>query len=161
MGILDEFANSINREINKVQSRSQEMFQGLALTSQIRTLERRKAALFVEVGHLAFDKYQKGAEISEEAFRSKTREIADCNHEIEVLQAELQAIQAQYSPDASASTRSEAKAGFRPTPGAQCPHCQAPADLSKSFCPSCGGSLADARQGQKKSGAEDTNGEGI
>lgn len=141
MSLFDELVTGLNREIGKVQNKTSEMIQTYTISSQIRVIERRKAALFVEIGHLIFDKYQRNLDISDEALRSKTIEISECEREITALQAELEAMEMQASPDVCTAKKSEAKAGYRPTPGAECPHCQAPADLDKSFCPSCGGKL--------------------
>jgi ABC-type phosphate transport system auxiliary subunit len=145
MGIFDELVTGLNREIGKVQNKTSEMIQSYTISSQIRVIERRKAALFVEIGHLIFDKYQRNIDISDEALRSKTIEISECEREITALQAELEAMEMESNPDVCTSRKSEAKAGYRPTPGAECPHCQAPADLDKSFCPSCGGKLEGNR----------------
>lgn len=144
MGIFDELVTGLSKEITRVQSRSQEMVKGYALNSQIRTLERRKSGILTELGRMVFDKYERHLEISEENFKSRTEEIADIDDEIADLQEELEAMQLANDPTASASQKSQAKAGYRPTSGFTCPKCEAPANENKPFCPSCGCSLAGA-----------------
>jgi hypothetical protein len=146
MSILDDLVQGINKEFGKVQNKSQEMIQIYTLSSRMRALERKKATLLLEIGRLVYDKYQRDSEITEEALRDKTSEIVACETEIAVLQAEVEALQAAHDPNLSASQKSEAKAGYKATPGFTCPHCQAQANLQKSFCPSCGGSLEEARR---------------
>lgn len=141
MGIFDELVQGVSREISKVQSRSQEMLQVYNLNSQIRTLEGKKSALLIEIGKLVFEKYQRQADVSEDKVKAKTEEIVDLEHQITVLQAELDAVKVQADPNTSASERSQYQAGYNPTPGFTCPHCQAPANMEKSFCPACGGTL--------------------
>lgn len=143
MGIFDDLVQGIGREFNKVQSRSAEMMRIHNLSSQIRTLEGKKTAVLIEIGRLVFDKYQRGLEVAEEALLDKTREIVAHEHEITGLQAELESLRAQSDPNASASQKAEYKAGYAPTAGFNCPHCQAPANVDKSFCPACGCSLKE------------------
>jgi SMC interacting uncharacterized protein involved in chromosome segregation len=141
MGIFDEFVQGVGREISKVQARSQEMLQAYNLNSQIRTLEGKKSALLIEIGRLIFEKYQRQMEISDERLKAKTEEIVDIEHQVTVLQAELDALKVQSDPNTTASQRAQYQAGYNPTPGFTCPHCQAPANVEKSFCPACGGCL--------------------
>ncbi|MBX9878449.1 MAG: hypothetical protein K2Y22_08320 [Candidatus Obscuribacterales bacterium] len=146
MGIFDELVTGLSKEITKVQSRSQEMVKSYALNSQIRTLERRKSGILTELGRMVFDKYERKLEITDENFKSRTEEIADIDDEIADLQDELEALQLANDPTASASQKSQAKAGYHPTSGFTCPKCEAPANQDKPFCPSCGCSLAEGKE---------------
>lgn len=150
MGIFDELVTSLGKEITKVQGRSQEMVKTYALTSQVRTLERRKNGILTELGRMVFDKYERHLEISDENFRSRTEEIADIDDEIADLQDELESIQLANDPTASASQKSRAKAGYHPTSGFTCPKCEAPANEDKPFCPSCGCSLGEGKEKHHK-----------
>ena len=155
MGLFDDLVQGINREITRVQAKSQEMLQTYNLSSQIRSLEGKVTALFIEIGKLVFDKYQRNQDVSDELLKEKTDEIVKCEQEIASLKAELEAIRAQFSPETSASQRADAKAGYTPTPGFTCPHCQAPASTDKAFCPLCGGSLKDQPEKVKSEGNGD------
>lgn len=146
MGMFDELMTSLSKEITRVQSRSQEMVKGYALSSQMRTLERRKNGVLTELGRMVFDKYERHLEISDENFKSRTEEIADIDDEMADLQEELEAMQLANDPAASASQKSRAKAGYRPTTGFTCPKCEAPANEDKPFCPSCGCPLGDGKE---------------
>jgi hypothetical protein len=143
MGIFDEFVNSVSREVSKVQARSQEMLQVYNLNGQVRTLEGKRTAAMIEIGKLVFEKYERGRDVSEDELRKKTHEILELELEITSLKAELDALQAQNDPNASASQKAEYQAGYRATPGFECPHCHAPASRDRSFCPACGGSLKE------------------
>lgn len=156
MSIFDDLVQGINREITRVQNKSQEMLQTYNLSSQIRILEGKVTSLFIEIGKLVFDKYQRKQDISEELLREKTEEIVKCEQEIASLKAELDALKAQFSPDTPASQRADAKAGYTPTPGFICPHCEAPASSDKAFCPLCGGSLKDQPEKAKSEGNGDS-----
>ncbi|SRR5579875_1120007 len=151
MGLIDDLIQGVNREITKVQTRGQEMMQTYQLNSQIRHLEGKKTATLIEIGRMIYEKYQRSADVSEEQIVGKTKEIVDYEHEITSLQAELEQVKAQFDPNRTASQRAEAKAGYTPTPGFTCPHCQAPAASDKQFCPACGGSLR-GENGGKPSG---------
>ncbi len=146
MGIFDDIVHGISREFSRVQERSQEMMQSYSLKGQIRTLEGRKTAALLEIGRLVYEKYQLSKEISEDTLKSQTDEIVGYEHEITVLKAEMEKLKAQYDPDASAAEKTEARAGYSHTPGFTCPHCQAPANSEKSFCPACGGVLGQEGQ---------------
>jgi len=141
MGVFDELVQGVNREIARVQSRSQEMLHAYNLSSQIRRLEGKKTSTLIEIGRMVFEKHQQKVDVSDESLKAKTDEIVELEHQITVLQAELDALKVQSDPNASASQKAEYKAGCGPTPGFTCPSCQAPANMDKSFCPSCGGSL--------------------
>jgi hypothetical protein len=147
MGIFDEFVQGINREISKVQNRSQEMLQTYNLNSRIRTLEGKRTASMIEIGRLVFEKYERGNDVSEETLKQKTREIVEMEHEITSIKAELDILAAQSDPDTSASQKAEYQAGYKTTPGFECPHCHAPASRDRSFCPACGGNLKEEGSG--------------
>src|SRR5688572_8614826 len=157
MGIFDEFVQGVNRELTRVQSRSQEMIQTYNINSQVRTLEGRKTASMIEIGRMVFEKYEKGTDVTEEALQAKVKEIVDLEHEITILMADLEALRAQSDPNMSASQKAEFKAGYTPTPGFTCPHCQAPANMDKTFCPACGGTL---REESKEQSGKEGNGSG-
>ena len=147
MGIFDDIVQGINREIGKVQARSQEMMQTYSLNSQIRALEGKKTATLIEIGRLVFDRYQRDIHVPEETLQEKTKEIVGYEHEITVLQAEMESLKVQFDTEVPASQRSAAKAGYSPSPGFHCPHCDAPANKEKTFCPACGGELKAAKDG--------------
>lgn len=146
MGIFDELVTGLSKEITRVQSRSQEMVKTYSLNSQIRTLERRKNGILTELGRMVFDKYERHLEITDQNFKSRTEEIADIDDEIADLNDELEALQLANDPNASASQKSQAKAGYHPTSGFTCPKCEAPANEDKPFCPSCGCSLTEGKE---------------
>jgi len=158
MGILDEFIQGVNREINRVQARSQEMLQTYNLNSQIRNLEGKKTAALIEIGRLIFEKFERNVEVTDDQLRAKVREIVVLDSEIIALQADLEVLKAQFDPDIPASQKAAAKAGYTATPGFQCPHCQAPASMEKAFCPACGGSLKESHGVIKTEGNGGTSG---
>src|SRR5277367_759696 len=141
MGLIDDFVQNVSKEVGKVQARSQEMLQGYNLTGQIRDLERKKTAKLLEIGRAMCDKYTNNKDVSEESIKDKVSEVSGYDHEILLLQTELDSMRVANDPDQPASKRADAKAGFNPTPGYECPSCHAPASKDKSFCPACGGSL--------------------
>lgn len=155
MGLFDELVTSLGKEINRVQNRSQEMVKTYSLSSQIRTLERRKNGILTELGRMVFDKYERHLEISDDNFKSRTEEIADIDDEIADLQDELEAMQLANDPTASASQKSQAKAGYRPTSGFKCPKCESPANDDKPFCPSCGCALSEDKETHKHKSDDD------
>ncbi|HEY9682567.1 MAG TPA: zinc ribbon domain-containing protein [Oculatellaceae cyanobacterium] len=141
MSIFDDLVQGVGREVTKVQARSQEMLHAYNLQNQIKDIERKRTAKLLELGRMVCDKYVRGEEISEDVFKDKANEVIAFEHEIGILQAEIDQSKVASDPNASASAKAEAKAGFTPTPGYQCPRCQAPASRDKSFCPVCGESL--------------------
>jgi hypothetical protein len=141
MGLIDDFVQNISKEVGKVQARSQEMLQTYNLSGQIRELERKKTAKLLEIGRLMCDKYQNNKEVPEATVKDKVNEVVGYDHEILLLQTELDSIRMANDPEAPASKRADSKAGFNPTPGFECPTCHAPASKDKAFCPICGGSL--------------------
>lgn len=156
MGIFDDIVQGINREVSRVQARSQEMLQTYTLTSQIKQLESKITSAFIEIGRLTYDKFERNKEVSEDTLREKTAEISAWEREIVSLRAELDAIKAQFDPEMPASQKAEAKAGYTPTPGFNCPHCNSPASQDKAFCPSCGGCLrAEAEDKEGGNGGAD------
>jgi len=141
MGLLDDFVQNVSKEVGKVQARSQEMLQTYNLAGQIRELERKKTAKLLEIGRAMWDKYANNKEVSEELIKDKASEVSGYDHEILLLQTELDSMRVANDPDQPASKKAESKAGFHPTPGFECPSCHAPASRDKSFCPACGNSL--------------------
>lgn len=138
MGLIDDFVQNVSKEVGKVQARSQEMLQGYNLGSQIRELERKKSTKLLEIGRLICDKYQRHVEVDEAILKDKVNEIVGYEHEITLLQNELDSMRMANDPNTPASKRADAKAGFTPTPGFECPRCHAPASKDKQFCPTCG-----------------------
>jgi len=141
MTIIDDFLSGIGKEVTKVQQRSQEMLQGYNVQNQIKDLERKRTAKLLEIGRLVYDKYNRNQDVSDDELKDKSNEVAGYEHEIGILQAELDSLKMANNPDASQQQRAEAKAGYTATPGFTCPSCHAPASRDKSFCPSCGESL--------------------
>jgi hypothetical protein len=141
MTIFDDLIQGVGREVTKVQARSQEMLHSYNLQNQIKDIERKRTTKLLELGRMVCDKYVRGEEISEDVFKDKANEVIAFEHEIGILQAEIDQSKVASDPNASASAKAEAKAGFTATPGYQCPRCQAPASRDKSFCPVCGESL--------------------
>jgi hypothetical protein len=152
MTIFDDLVQGVGREVTKVQARSQEMLQAYNLQNQIKDLERKRTAKLLELGRLVCDKYVRDESITEDVFKDKANEVVAFEHEIGILQAEIDQMKLSSDPNAPASTKADAKAGFTPTPGYQCPRCQAPASRDKSFCPVCGESLKKSTTG---SGSDD------
>ncbi len=157
MSIFDDVINGISREVSKVQARSQEMMQTYNLQGSIRDLERKRTAKLLEIGRLICDKYCRSATVTEELLREKADEVTAIEHEIGILQAEADSIKTQFDPNAAASQRADAKAGFTPTPGYQCPRCHAPASREKSFCPVCGEPLKKRSEGDDVADSEPSN----
>jgi hypothetical protein len=142
MTIFDDLVQGITKEVSKVQTRSQEMLQSYNLVNQVKDLERKRTAKLLEIGRLVCDKYQRSADVPDDLLKDKTNEIAGYEHEIGLLQAEIDSLKAAAAdPDAPSSKRTESKAGYTPTPGFECPRCSAPANREKSFCAVCGEAL--------------------
>ncbi|HZT35247.1 MAG TPA: zinc ribbon domain-containing protein [Nitrososphaera sp.] len=141
MSIIDDVIQNVTKEVNKVQERGQEMFQSFNLKSQIGDLERKKGAKLTELGRLIVDKYHHNKELSEESIKEKVSEVVGYDDQINILQAELDQIKTANDPAAPTAQRAEAKAGFKPTPGYECPRCHAPASKDRKFCPACGETL--------------------
>ncbi|MBZ0188783.1 MAG: hypothetical protein K8F91_21245 [Candidatus Obscuribacterales bacterium] len=141
MSIIDDVVQGISKEVNKVQERSQEMFQSFNLSTQVKDLERKKSSKLVELGRLTVDKLHHKKEVSDDLINEKIAEVIGYEEQINVLKSEIDALKVADDPNASTSKRAEAKAGFKPTPGFVCPHCEAPASKEKKFCPACGGNL--------------------
>lgn len=146
MSIIDDVVQGISKEVNKVQERSQEMLQSFNLQTQIKELERKKSSKLVELGRLTVDKVHHKKEVPDDLVDEKIAEVIGYEDQIAVLKAELDAMKVQTDPKASSSQRAEAKAGFKPTPGFVCPHCETPASKEKKFCPACGGDLHSKAQ---------------
>ena len=156
MSIFDDLVQGISREVSKVQARSQEMLDTFNLTQQVRDLERKKVAKLLEIGRLIVDKYHHNAEVAEDKLKEKVQEVVGYEEQITLLQGEMDQVKAANDPDAPASRKSEAKAGYKTTPGAECPRCTAPVNKDKAFCPVCGESLSDGSK--SKSGTASDNG---
>lgn len=139
MTIFDDLVQGITKEVSKVQTRSQEMLQSYNLVNQVKDLERKRTAKLLEIGRLVCDKYQRSADVPDDLLKDKTNEIAGYEHEIGLLQAEIDSLKAAAAgPNAPNSERTQSKAGYAPTPGFECPRCSAPANREKSFCAVCG-----------------------
>jgi hypothetical protein len=141
VSIIDNVLNSVAKEVSKVQTRSQEMMQGFNLQNQVNELERKKNAKFMEIGRLIYQKHHDSKDVSEEVIKERCSEVTAINHEISVLQAEIDQLKLKNDPDATPSQKAEAKAGFKASPDYVCPSCHAPASREKPFCPACGESL--------------------
>ncbi|HNN62741.1 MAG TPA: zinc ribbon domain-containing protein [Candidatus Obscuribacter sp.] len=150
MNIIDNVINTVAKEVGKVQERSQEMMQGFNLSNQIKELERKKNAKFMEIGRAIYDKYELDKEVSEERLKELVAEATAIDHEMAVLQAELDQIKVKNDPDATPTQKAEAKAGYSASPGFTCPTCGTPANREKAFCPSCGGALKAKSEESKK-----------
>lgn len=151
MSIIDNVLNTVAKEVGKVQERSQEMMQGFNLGNQMRELERKKNAKLIEIGRAIYDKHENNKEVSKEHLKDMVGEAAAIEHEIAVLQSELDQIKVKNDPDATPSQKSEARAGYTASPGYFCPSCGAQANREKAFCPACGGALRT--KSENKSGA--------
>lgn len=145
MTIFDDLVNGITKEVSKVQTRSQEMLQTYSLSNEVKELERKKNAKLMEIGRLVCDKHLRNADIADDVLKDKANEVAALDLDISTKQAELDGLKAQGDPDVSTSQKAQAKAGYTPTPGYECPSCHAPASRDKSFCPSCGEVLKPSR----------------
>jgi hypothetical protein len=145
MGFIDDVMKNINQGISDIQNKSQDMMQQMSINSRIRSLEEKKQALLVNIGQLIYDKYEKGDEVSEDLLREKVKEIAGIERDIDLAKQELSQVKTEES--ASKSQKAAASAGYNPTPGFKCPHCGAPANSSKFYCVSCGGSLKESNGG--------------
>jgi hypothetical protein len=138
MSLIDDLMQGLGKEVSKVKVRSQELMKTYNLSQEIRELDRKKTAKFIEIGRLIYDKYERQDELSEEIFKERVKEIVGIEKDIVHLQAELDSLQMQNDPTVSASKKAEAKAGYTATPGFTCSKCHAPANREKAFCPTCG-----------------------
>lgn len=141
MTIIDDLLTGINKEFSKIQNKTEDALKGYNLSNQIKDIERKKTAKLIEIGKLVCDKYSRNSNVTEDELKDKANEIAGYDHEISLLQSELDTMKTQNDPNTSASQRAEAKAGYTPTPGYECPRCHAPANKEKAFCPLCGENL--------------------
>ncbi len=141
MSIIDNVINTVTKEVNKVQSRAQEGIQAFNLANQIKELERKKHAKLAEIGRLVFDKHQNNKDVSDDLLKERCSEVSAVDHEISVLQSELDQIKVNHDPDATPSQKAEAKAGYSASPGAVCESCGANVNVDRPFCPACGSSL--------------------
>jgi hypothetical protein len=117
--------------------------QQINLNNRINTLEGKKQALLINIGQLIYDRYEKGDEVSDDLLKEKAKEIAIIEKEIEVAKAELKQCKVA-DPDAPRAEKAAHGAGYKPTPGFQCPHCGAAANSTKFYCVSCGGALKES-----------------
>jgi hypothetical protein len=141
MGFIDDVMKNINQGIQDIQSKSQDMMQTMSINTRIRNLEEKKQQLLINIGQLVYDKYEKGDEVSDDLLKDKVKEIAGIERDIDLAKQELS--QAAASTDAPRAQKAAYSAGYKPTPGFQCPHCGAPANSSKFYCVACGGSLKE------------------
>jgi rubrerythrin len=141
MGLIDDFVQNITKEVEKVQARSAEMLETYNLSTQIRDLDKKRNARFLEIGRLIYERQHNSKEVGDDLIDDKVKEIAAYEQEIATLETEVESRRAANDPDAPASKRADSKAGFKPTPGYECPACHAPASKDKAFCPICGTSL--------------------
>lgn len=138
MNILDNVLNTVAKEVSKVQTRSQEMLQQFNLQNQIRELKVKKQNRLAEIGKMVYEKEENGTEYAEDKLKELCRDVAEVDHEIDVLQTEYDQIKINNDPDATPSQKAEAKAGYTHSPGYVCHSCGAPANREKPFCPACG-----------------------
>lgn len=158
MGLIDDFVQNVSKEVGRVQARSQEMLQTYNLSNQIRELERKKSTKLLEIGRLICDKYQRNVDVQESVLKDKVNEIVGYEHELGLLQNELDGMRMQNDPNTPTSKRADAKAGFNPTPGFECPRCHAPASKDKAFCPICGEPLKKSETGEETVDVEPNGG---
>lgn len=141
MTMIDDLLGGIGKEFEKVQTKSQEIMQSYNLQTQVKDVERKRTAKLLEIGRLVCDKYLRNADVGEDVLKDKANEVAGYEHEINLMQSEIDSMKTTSDPNTPASQRAEAKAGYSPTPGFECPKCHAPANKEKSFCPLCGSAL--------------------
>jgi hypothetical protein len=152
MGFIDDVMKNINQGISDIQNKSQDYMQQMSINTRIRTLEEKKNQLLVNIGQLVYDKYEKGDEVSDDLLKEKVKEIAGIERDIDLARQELS--QVKTEPDAPRREKAAQQAGYKPTPGFQCPHCAAPANSSKFYCVACGGSL---KEGNGETPPNETN----
>ncbi|HEY9791681.1 MAG TPA: hypothetical protein V6D22_14855 [Candidatus Obscuribacterales bacterium] len=157
MGFIDDVMKNINQGINDIQNKSQEVMTNISLSNRINTLEGKKTALLINIGQLIYDKYEKGDEVSDELLKDKCKELALIEKDIDAARVELK--QQRVEGDAPRSEKAAQQAGYKPTPGFQCPHCGAAANSSKFYCVACGGSLKEAQASGSNGGTSSGNGE--
>src|ERR1700737_1794989 len=99
MTIFDDLVQGVTKEVSKVQARSQEMLQSYNLANQVKDLERKRTAKLLEIGRLVCDKYQRTSDVPEDLLKDKTNEIAGYEHEIGLLQAEIDSLKSTTDPN--------------------------------------------------------------
>ena len=110
VSLIDNVFNSVAREVNKVQTRSQDLMQTMSLQNQINELERRKTMRLAEIGKVVFDEKHNHAPAREDEVKRLCDEVASLEAEMAVLQAEIDKVKAKNDPDATPSQKAEASA---------------------------------------------------
>lgn len=136
--MFNDIVKNLSKEVSNIQEKAQEHLQNYNLSNQVKDLERKKASKLVEVGRLAVEKYGHGKDVSDDKLKALAEEVIAIDDEIGLVNAEMDNVKVQSDPKAPSSKKSAAKAGYKPTPGFNCPKCQTPASKEKKFCPSCG-----------------------
>ncbi len=138
MAIIEEIFQGITKEVNQVKNLSQDMLQTFNLNNQIKDLERKRLTILIDIGRYVLNKFNKNDSLNEEEIKLKVKDINKIDDEIFLLNEELNKIKAQNDPNAPASQKAKAKAGYRTTPGSKCKSCKSDISLDKNFCPVCG-----------------------